>query len=525
VPPDAGPAPESLRGRPVLDTRMSPDLGQPRRVSGRAANTLLTIEVALALLLLVGFFSVRDLPLVDLPQHAVQIESWLRIDAGSAEVAQLELNFRTPYLLAYPIARGLCAIGVSVLGSLKLVLWASVVLQARALRYLCERLGHDPWLGLLGYPLALGYGFCFGFMAFCAALPLAYLAFAQLYAHRESPALGTGLRLAFTLALLLIAHGVALGFFLIVASPLLLGGGGKLWQRAWPLLSPLLLGAIWIAPGAQTRLGEDYWAFQPERWLELPAQLVGVGSVDVVSTLLGLSLLVVVGVSLGTRRHPLFWTPLALVLLGYGLFPAMFRGVGFLYPRFSCYVVPALLLCCAARPWAAPRLPRLVVVCLSASTLLVFCARLHNFQQESGDFHALTERLPSGLAVRPLVFDRGSRAFPGIPAHLHLPAYYALEKEGSAGYSFAMYSTSVVRYRRGVRMLMTGGSEWFPERFDAEREAPDYDYFIVKSSVDRSTELFPGPNPAARLDQRVGDWWGYRRAAAPSELARNTRGI
>ncbi len=488
---------------------------------GRDAILLCAVEAALGLLLLTSFFGVRDLPLVDLPQHALQLESWLRIDAGDPDVSQLELNFRTPYLLAYPVLRGLCAMGVSVLGALKLVFWAAVALQARAFRHLCERLGHDPWLGLLGYPLALGYSFCFGFVAFCAALPLAYLAFAQVISHRASPGLASGARLALTLAWLLTAHGVALGFFLLVASPLLLRGGGQLWQRAWPLLSPPLLGAIWTAPGAQTRLGGDHWVFEPERWLELPAQLVGIGSVDVVSTLLGLPLLAVVSAPLGARRHPLFWTPLGLVLVGYGLFPTLFRGVGPLHPRFACYLVPALLLCCLPRPAALLPL-RAAAVGVAARTVLVFFARLLGFQHETAEFHAFVDRLPAGPAVRPLVFDRGSRAFPGLPAHLHLPAYYALEKAGSAGYSFAMYSTSVVRYRRGVEAPMTGGSEWAPERFDAAREASDYGYFMVKSSVDRSMDLFPGPAPAALLDQRVGDWWGYRAVTIPREIADNT---
>jgi len=193
--------------------------------------------------------------------------------------------------------------------------------------------------------------------------------------------------------------------------------------------------------------------------------------------------------------------------------------VGPLHPRFACYLLPALLLCCDRRRGAAPSWSRAAVVGLATSTLLLFCARLRDFQRESADFRALLARLPPGLSVRPLVFDRGSRAFPGIPAHLHLPAYYALEKQGRAGYSFAMYSTSVVRYRQGVRVLMTGGSEWAPERFDADREAADYDYFIVKSRADRSTELFPGAAPAAVFDQRVGDWWGYRRSPAPHEVA------
>src|SRR5687768_15584598 len=105
------------------------------------------IEATLALLLCTAALSVRDLPLVDLPQHALQLANWLRIDAGAASVADLELNFRTPYLLAYPVARALASV-VTVLVALKLVLVVSVVLQAVTLRKLCEALGHDPWLGL-----------------------------------------------------------------------------------------------------------------------------------------------------------------------------------------------------------------------------------------------------------------------------------------------------------------------------------------------------------------------------------------
>ncbi len=100
-----------------------------------------------------------------------------------------------------------------------------------------------------------------------------------------------------------------------------------------------------------------------------------------------------------------------------------------------------------------------------------------------------------------------------------MPAYYSLEKGGSPGYTFAMYSISVVRFRPGVKPKMAGGAEWAPERFDAEREASDYDYFIVKSSTERSSSLFAGPVPAAVLDRHFGDWWGYRRVAAASRLS------
>ncbi len=482
-------------------------------MSHRERSTLYALQAALGLLLLACFLLARDLPLVDLPQHALQLENWLKLDAHDAAVSELELNFRTPYLLGYPVARALSAL-LPVLTALKLTFWASIMLQAWTLQKLCERLGHDPWLGLLGFPLGLGYSFCFGFVAFCAALPLAYLAVLWAVEHREAPRWQSGLALASTLALLLVAHGVALGFLLVVLGPLLLWGAGSVWQRLLPLLSPAALGLVWLAPaGTSTRLGGDLWLWEPQRLLELPGQLVGIGAADHLATLFGCLLIAAVAWSFGARRSLLLCFPLLASLLGYLLFPSMFRGAGPLGPRFSAYFVPAALVAfapCAAETRTRTVARRASILGVAGGVLLVFALRLPGFNRETADFHALSARLPAGLAVRPLIFDRVSRAFPGIPAHLHVPAYYSVEKGGSAGYSFAMYAISVVRLRPGTRIKMCGGAEWAPERFDAEREAQDYDYFIVRSATDRTSSLFNGANPAAVLDQHVGDWWGYR---------------
>jgi len=50
---------------------------------------------------------------------------WLRLDAHDPAVAELELNFRTPYLLGYPVARALAAF-LPILTALKLTFWASI---------------------------------------------------------------------------------------------------------------------------------------------------------------------------------------------------------------------------------------------------------------------------------------------------------------------------------------------------------------------------------------------------------------
>jgi hypothetical protein len=473
---------------------------------------LRAIELGLALALLVAFLGFRDLPLVDLPQHALQLANWMRIDAGDASVSDLELNFRTPYLLAYPVARLLAEV-VPVLIALKLTFWLAIVLQARCLSFLCKALGHDPWLGLLGYPLGLGYSFCFGFVSFCAAVPLVYLAFAFAARHRLQPTLRSSVQLALTLAALLVAHGVALGFTLALLGPLLLTGSGSFWRRVLPLASAPLLGALWLfQPGGSTRLGGDTWRLEMWRWLELPAQLVSIGSADRLGSVLGVLLILVVVWHLGAPRSPWWLVPFIGALIGYGFFPTLFRGAGPLGPRFSVYLVPAALLAFAPRPLGirAERARRALIASVASAGALLFCARLLPFQAEVAEYRALASELPPGRALRPLVFERGSDAFPGIPAHLHVPAYYSVEKGGHPGYSFAMYSISVVRFRPGVRIKMGGGKEWVPEAFDAARESGDYDYFLVRSSSDPTKRLFGDSGSPAELQRQIGRWWAYR---------------
>ena len=475
-------------------------------------STVVGIEIALSLLLLAVFLLHRDLPLVDLPQHAMQIANWMRLDEPSPP-PELELNLRTPYLLAYPLARALAPL-VGVVVALKLVVWASVAGQVATFHYLCARLQHDPYLALLGFPLALGYGFLFGFVSFVAAVPLLYLSLVAALNHGEAPASKRGVLLAALLSLTLIAHGVAFALACVVVVPLLLRRDSLAASLA-PVLAPVALYAVWIVPGSSAkRIGGDHWDIGWTRLTELPGLLVGIGGSDPLATVAGLGLLVLALLGVG-RLHPSVRrvVPLALALAGYLLFPVLFRGVGPLGPRFAVLLVPALLIATAPRRRAtspALVLHRSAIVALALGWCLLFSVRLAAFNRETRSFHALVERLPENLRVRPLVFDRVSPAFPGIPTLIHFPAYYTVEKGGTQGYSFAMYPLSVIRYRDHVFPTMGGGAEWRPEDFDATREAKHYDYYLVKSSFDRQNALFASLGGAVVLDAHVGPWWGYR---------------
>ncbi len=511
----------SSRGR-AGSTRVATSLGRGAlhrwrshgllRSGDATLNAVMAVSAVGLLLVLLAF---RDLPLVDLPQHAAQIAVWMRMgEPGSLEAEHFALNLRTPYLLAYPLARAI-APWLGAVIALKLMVWLAVVANMLALGALARRLGHDPWIALLGFIASLGLCFYWGFISFMAAVPLVVISLKLAIDHAERPTLRSGLWLALTVSLTLLAHGVAFGMLLGVILPLLVAGKGAFLARLSPLTLPALVLGAWILPGpASVRIGGDAWELSWARLYDLPALLVGISSKDHPAVAFGCVLLLAAFATLGLRPAPalLRVVPLAGLLLGYAFFPVLFRGIALLHTRLPSLLLPLLLLALrppSVRRESAKRQLHGFLAALVGVWFVWFGVRLTDFRAEVDGYHALTRRLPHGLSMRPIIFDRESQVFPAVPAFIHYSAYYYVEKGGWQGYSFAMYPISVVRYRPHVTPGMQYAAEWRPDRFDPRYEVPAYQYFLVRSETDRSAQLFA--DAPVRLDARFGPWWGYVR--------------
>ena len=479
------------------------------------SKLLLVLEVVLGLGFLVVLLSARDLPMVDLPQHAAQLATWVHRADPEFHPERFQLNLRTPYLLAYVIARLLApAVGVQV--ALKLVVWLAIVGQVAALHFLCQRLGHDEWIALAAFPLALGYNFCFGFVSFMAAIPLMLLAIAQSVVRVGAPRWADALWLTLTMLGLLSAHGVAYALCFTVVAPLLLLGRWRLRLAILPILLPIAVAIVWLLPGSATaRIGVDEWQGGPSRLLSLAGLLLGAGQSDQLAAGFGVFLFCAIGTFCGPPKRSLVRTaPLVLALVGFCAFPAMYRGVGPLWPRFAVLLLPTSLL--LLRPTVAtanpaPHLRRAAVLSIVLVWCGVFVHRTWAFNQESAPLHQLISGMSRNLRVRSIVFEPIPRAFPGLPALNHLAALYLVAKGGILAYSFAMYPSSVVRFSSGVVSSVAPGAEWNPNAFDADSEGDSYDYYVVHSQSDRTVQLFGQVDPVAQLESRYGNWWGYRR--------------
>jgi hypothetical protein len=475
-----------------------------------------------ALLLSLGLFALllgcRFLPMVDLPHHAVLVAIWRSFDDPFTGDAVYVPNFRTPYLLTYPLAYLLAPL-LGVVSAFKLLTWLGIVGYAAGLGALARRLGHDPWLGLLGIPTGLSHIFYFGFITFLVTTALGLSCMNLALDYRRAPSLARGLLLGGLLSVTLLGHGMAFFITAAMIGPLLLTGGGSWWARLAPFAAPAALYAGWFLPGGATaRIGADVVRWEGLQLIDLPASLLGQHRGDLLALGFGILVLALVWVAVGRfKRAPLELWPLVFTLGMFCFLPPALLGMDWLNQRFTNYVIPAFLIACL--PLAAEQagsfrsrpLLRGAIVLLCFTWMGIFGLRLAAFNRESAPFARFLERLPQGLAVRGIVFDRESPAFPGTAAFLHFPVYYQILKGGRQGYLFAGYPTSLIRFRtRGVIPQILPGLEWHPRWFSAAREIHDYDYFIVKSRFDRSAQLFADSPVPVVLDQREGEWWGYR---------------
>ena len=124
------------------------------------------------------------LPMADLPQHMAQVAIWKHLgDPCPGYSALFELNLARPYLLGYGLARLLATV-LTVSAAFKVTVWIAILLLPLSLRALLARGAGDPWLSLLGFPLAYGYSFYWGFLNFTLAIPLALFYLALLFDKR-----------------------------------------------------------------------------------------------------------------------------------------------------------------------------------------------------------------------------------------------------------------------------------------------------------------------------------------------------
>lgn len=480
---------------------------------------LLAVASVLATGVAFFLFGFRYPPSVDFPQHVAQLSAWVHFtDPAYGFARQFEVNYRTPYLLSYILARPFVP-SMGVLGALKLVILIAALANVGTSALLLRVVGQDPWISLLGFPLTFGFSFYFGFVNFLLATPLVVAAVVLALHYARHLRWQDGFSLAGLLGITFLCHGLAFGVAAIVAFVVSLGESGPSGRRSlrrhWPFLAATLVAVPWLFEFGKTGVPSRHptqWALGLYRVFFLPGTLVSIGGFDPWATVFGVCVVSTVALSLG--RPSMLWHRWALYVVAieaYLFSPFELLGVAFVYERFAALVIPGMILIAGpAPPLLAARTRRALVVFFSLAWIGVLIMRTRAFNIEAGDFDRAIANLSGGLRLRPVIASTTTKTFPVVPVYLHFPAYYQAAKGGYLGYSFARYSTVLMRYRPGVDVGMEEDAEWNPQLFDAPSEVPRYDRIIVRADLDVGLFLFRATPGRVDLTTHVGSWWIYR---------------
>ena len=447
------------------------------------------------------------LPMADLPEHMAQVAIWKHLDDrchGFTSVFQL--NFATPYLLGYALMRLLATVMTVTLAA-KFTVALTIVLLPLSMRALLRHTGADEWLSLLGFLLAYGYVFYWGFLNFALAIPIAIFYLALLYDRRVCAA---------SLLALCVLGSHALMFVFAAIVTLLVAAVRKAPRLLLPLLVPSILFAAFLVRLRQAETASHgqftWWKSAPSRLVDLPSLLFA-NAWEPFGALLLLGMIIAVLVARPRlTRDAARWIPFVLAACLYFFAPLGAFGSAYLYPRFAVLLaIGALFL--LETPRRATTLSRAIVVALIAVWMAVLAGRFHRFGREATDYLALIDAIPPNRRLVHFNVEPFSEHVPG-PVYWHFGALYQVRRGGLGAWSFANFYPQIVRYR--ARMEPVVRSETTPRTGIDWPGVLQYDYLIVRGGNPRPWLLRHAPVPIA-TEKRVGEWWLFAtpRARGP----------
>ncbi|MBI3183738.1 MAG: hypothetical protein HYZ28_16495 [Myxococcales bacterium] len=497
----------------------------------------------------------RHLPFVDLPQHLHLISVLHRLDDPTTLYPELfELRGQlTPYL-GYYYAVSLLNWLLPLEAANRVFLSAYVAGLPLSLAFLLRSFRRPAWPALLALPFAYGDSLAWGFLNYCSALPLAFLAcglFARAIAdppRRLLWAIGLGLCL---LAVLLFhvqvfAYlGVALPFLLATTSAPEDPGATlsrRLAARRHALAAVVPAAALflfWVGLrlGAPTEvqygapwkawgplLSKENLSFNPfeQNLAQLPRVLANMLR-DGTDRYGLYAALAVAALALAAALVPRWRAEraegpverfrmlglAAIALLLYFALPFDIRGyMYYLNTRFAHLAAPLVLACV---PALRPEAQRTLTALAAAASLALGIPLARGFAEFDREASALDE-LSMSTGHRPkvmgLIYDTSSRAV-GHPVFLHASTVLARAKGGATNFSFALTPHSPLKYRGSPPP--TFPSEWRPDQLDYRAQGGAYDHFVLRGA--HPAQVF-GPLLSSELyvaAQSEGFWLVRRR--------------
>jgi hypothetical protein len=488
--------------------------------------------VALALAVAPLWFG-RQLPMVDLPQHAGQVVALQQMWAGNGAFLQaFEINWFTPYLLGYLLLY-LASLVLPIEVATQLVVTVAIVAVPWLTGTMLRAAGADERWKWLAIPGSYSFAFYWGFLSFIVAVPFALLFLIHTFRFARAPTLKGGVLTATFATFLFFCHVIVLGFTSAVAVGYLIGLCYRdlkgLALRMLPYAAPLPLIVGWLllthSKEASVQNAPIVYGFLRDRVIALLVQPAGLDHSSLLIGLLVTAAIALLPAAAGARfsRRPERWLPFAIGLVLFLAVPSFAFNTGFLYQRLGVFLVPLWLIAWDSPDERSRRLDwiAMLVVLLWA---LVNSGRFAAFARETESFRQVMAAMEPGRRAASMIQGPASPFF-YAPVYLHFPAWYQAQRHGIVDFNFADFHPQLVRYKDRTRPRIGEQLAWYPTEFRWERDGgSEYDYFIVKAGGDIAPEIFKDRQGSVKLIARSGWWWLYqnteRAAVSPTSLQR-----
>jgi len=546
-----------------VDGRSRADLVKPRRVVPRAPVSAIAPRIDLlawaigSLAAIAPLWAGRNLPLVDLPQHLYVISVLHRLrDATTLYPLYFDLRQGPNPYFGYYYLVGLLHTLLPLELANRVFLSAYAAGLPLSLAFLLRSLKRPAWPALLAVPFAYGDGLAWGFINYCAALPLTFLSLGLCLRALTATARRALWAVLFTasLAAVLAMHIQPLAY-LALALPFLLlttpvpadrspGSFGARLGSRWPVLLGLapaaLAGAGWLAlrlrhptevaygvPGkawgpllSWANLPYDPFADRLASLWQLPANLFQDGSDRWglhVASALALFAVFIASLTARQRQHSAESWPersrlVGLSALGFALVFAMPRDIrGYMYyvaPRFVLLAAPLLIVSVPRLPARPARAFLWLAAACAIVTAVPLCRGFAAFDREARSLAPLVAAAGERPMVMGLMFDPYSRVV-AHPVYQHSAAVIARERGGVPDYSFILAPYSPVRFRVAAPPPLPYG-EWEPSAFDYAAQGWAYDHFLVRGA-DPARVFGSRLGNELAIAARSGDFWLVRR--------------
>ncbi len=490
-------------------------------------------------------WSAHYLPFVDIPQHLHLINVLGHLDDPNTLYPEVfkSRGEITPYLGYYETV-WLFSRVMDVFHANALFLTLVAIAAPVSVAALARQLGGSPWVGILACPFFYGDNLYWGFVNYCASLPLLLFAIALFVAVLQGPAsprFGKELALGVLLIAVQLTHVQAF-VYAAGALPLLLFLSPSTRvsrRRALLAITPaVLLFSVWslgrlgeqpdVAPGEPWKawgplLSEQNLSFYP--WRQNLSQLGTLlanglpdgrdsyvvplmGAVAIASLVLGLAFR---GDSspqpLGARARGVLLAALALALFLFMPFDVR----GYMYYVNYRFAELFVLIVIAALPFPTVRWAQGTVV---GSALLVslwyggtLASRYALFQKEAAPIDEIIPAVGSKPKIMALSFNTAS-AVVTHPVYLHFASYAAMAHGGITSFSFAATAHSPVAYRG--KPPPAPRSEWQPGQFDYPGYGDFYDDYLVRGNA-RPESIFRGRQNEVQVAARASPFVLYVR--------------